>query len=91
MALHSTDFTVPSRFHLPTFYPEARRILKPEGTLAIWGYDTVNIPKQDEANQFLQTFYKETMGPYWSKQRRHIDNHYQGKCCKSFICSCTVT
>ena len=27
------------RFDLPAFYAEVRRVLRPSGALAIWGYD----------------------------------------------------
>ncbi len=70
--------TYVDRFDLAKFYPEARRILKPDGTLAIWGYDTPNFPGRHSANELLHELYEVTLGPYWSSQRKHIDNHYLG-------------
>ena len=29
----------PARFDLPAFYAEVRRVLRPSGALAVWGYD----------------------------------------------------
>lgn len=78
-------------FHLTSFYPEARRILKPRGTLAIWGYDVVQFPKHDAANALLRELYSGTLGPYWSKQRRHIDNHYKGRWPHSRVYSFAAT
>ena len=62
-----------------------RRILKPNGILAIWGYDVPNFPSDARANDVFAKLYTVTMGPYWSSQRRHIDNHYAGSYRQSYM------
>ena len=61
-------------FDFKKFYHEAERTLKPGGIIAVTGYDIFRINK--EINSLVDQFYKETTGPYWDKERRHIDDHY---------------
>ena len=65
------------RFDLDRFYPEAKRILKPDGSLAIWGYDVPKL-KAASANQLLSQLYSGTLGPFWDAKRKHVDNHLRG-------------
>lgn len=64
-------------FHLPTFYSEAHRILKPGGVLASWGYATpvLGSPALDGP---LTALYEGTLGPYWAPNRRLVDARYVG-------------
>ena len=56
------------------FNTEANRVLKPNGIIAIWGYGLLRIdPKID---LLIDTFYQNTIGPYWDEERRHIDHAY---------------
>lgn len=66
-AIHWFDFDV--------FYNEAKRVLKPNGTLAIWGYGLLRI--NASINKIIDNFYTNEIGPYWNKERRHIDNNYE--------------
>lgn len=61
-------------FDFEKFYQEAERTLKPGGIIAVTGYDIFRI--NEEINFLVDHFYKETTGPYWDKERRHIDDHY---------------
>ena len=77
-------------FDLPSFYSEANRILKPDSTLAIWGYDTAVILCREgasahenavtaAANRLLLAIYKnEPLGPHWDSRRVLVDSHYSG-------------
>jgi SAM-dependent methyltransferase len=58
------------------FAAEVRRVLKPGGVIAIWGY---NIPVSNNENldELILRFYKETVGPYWDKERKFIDESYK--------------
>jgi SAM-dependent methyltransferase len=60
---------------LEAFYAEARRVLRPCGVLAIWGYVLLKTGRApiDDA---LQTFQDVTMGPYWPAGREILDARY---------------
>lgn len=62
-------------FDLPRFHAEARRVLKPGGVIALWGYGRLVLPEGMDAN-FLR-FYRETVGPYWPAERALIDDAYR--------------
>ncbi len=63
-------------FDLNRFYVEARRVLKPGGVLAVWTYGVLAVA--DEAvDARVQTFYRETVGPYWPPERRHVESGYR--------------
>ncbi len=60
---------------LSTFYSEAKRILKPNGCLAVYGYGNIQIANS-KCNSLIRNFYSNTLKGYWHEQRRHIDNEY---------------
>jgi SAM-dependent methyltransferase len=62
-------------FDLPAFYGEARRVLRPDGVVAIWCYALCRIaPAIDEP---LDVFYHQTVGPYWPPERRFTEDGYR--------------
>ncbi|KAK9905464.1 hypothetical protein WJX75_000358 [Coccomyxa subellipsoidea] len=65
-------------FELPVFYKEVRRILRPKGAFAAWGYDLCEFKGNAAANAALESLYNGTLGPYWSERRRLIENQYKG-------------
>lgn len=63
-------------FDLPAFYTEVRRVLKPDGVLAVWSYGPMVI--EDAAIQkLLDRFYYEVVGPYWPPERKLVDEGYR--------------
>ncbi len=58
------------------FYREVDRVLVPGGVLAVWSYgnQTVDNPSID---QVLAAFYRETLGPFWARERRHVESGYR--------------
>ncbi|BDA47402.1 Putative methyltransferase DDB_G0268948 [Coccomyxa sp. Obi] len=64
-------------FELPVFYKEVRRVLRPDGAFAAWGYDLCEF-KNAAANAALHTLYEGTLGPYWSERRRLVERQYEG-------------
>lgn len=57
------------------FLKEVSRILKPGGTLAIWGYSLLRI--SPEINEKLDIFHDVVMGPFWDSKRKLIDAAYR--------------
>jgi len=61
---------------LPAFFAEARRVLRSDGVFAAWTYGNPRLddPRADEA---LQRFTKETVGPFWPPERALVDSEYR--------------
>ena len=62
-------------FDLDAFNKEVKRVLKPDGIIAVWGYGLLKI--NPEIDKIIADFYKNIIGGYWNKERRHIDSHYK--------------
>ena len=58
------------------FYTEAKRILKSNGLLAVYGYSIPFFPDNEEATTVVSTFHNDTLKGYWNDNRRHIVNGY---------------
>lgn len=61
-------------FDRPAFYQEVRRVLRPSGVLAVWGYGLLTI--NPAADAIIHTFYRDVVGAYWDAARRWVDDHY---------------
>lgn len=69
--------TVGQAFHWfdhAAFFDEARRTLKANGILAIWGYSLLRV--QPEIDVLLDQYYTEIIGPYWAAERKYVDEQY---------------
>lgn len=62
-------------FDFEQFYAEVKRTLKPNGIICVIGYGLLRV--DDDVNPILDHFYKTVIGPYWDKERKHIDAAYQ--------------
>ena len=67
-ALHWFDFDF--------FYAEVKRVLNPGGVLAAWAYG-INQVEGDAANEIVQDFYSNVVGPYWPPERRLVEEGYR--------------
>jgi len=57
------------------FHPEVKRVLRPQGALALWTYGLAQVaPAIDEE---VERFYREVVGEYWPPERRHIEARYR--------------
>lgn len=56
------------------FFSEVKRVGKNGALFAAWGYGLLNI--DPAIDQLIYKFYKDIVGPYWDKERRHVDNNY---------------
>ncbi|MBO0934442.1 class I SAM-dependent methyltransferase [Fibrella aquatilis] len=62
-------------FDVPVFHAEVRRVLKPGGVIAEWGYglNQVNAP----IDALVRFIYTDIVGPFWDPMRRHVENEYR--------------
>ncbi|XP_061197780.1 putative methyltransferase DDB_G0268948 [Saccostrea echinata] len=58
------------------FYREVTRILRPSGSLVVYGYG-INTIDSNEGNKIIDKFYSHDLEGFWDSRRRHIDNLYQ--------------
>ena len=61
-------------FDFDAFYQEVRRVGKPAGVVAVWGYGLTKISSHIDA--LVLEFYTDILGKYWDAERRHIDEAY---------------
>lgn len=59
----------------PAFFREARRVSKPGGVVAVWGYSLLSVNK--ELDPIINDFYTRIIGPYWDKERKLVDEQYK--------------
>ena len=63
-------------FNFEAFEKEVRRVLRPGGIVSIWGYRLVNC-EEPAVKALIQSFYTDTVGPFWDPERRYVDDHYR--------------
>jgi SAM-dependent methyltransferase len=61
---------------LDGFYAEARRVGRPGAALALVAYGVLHI-EDARTDRLIQHFYRETVGPYWPAERRHVHDGYR--------------
>jgi len=80
LANSSVDLiTVGQAFHwfdAALFMEEARRVLRPEGVLAIWCYQLCQV--SDECDAIVDKLYRDILGDYWSPERMMVEQGYSG-------------
>ena len=60
---------------LEAFYPEVRRVLKPNGALAVWCYARCRVGP--EIDRVIDWFYEDRVGRYWPPERAHVEAGYR--------------
>lgn len=65
-ALHWFDFE--------RFNAEVKRVAKPDSIIAVWTYELLSVSPEIDA--VINDFYRNTVGDYWDKERRHVENQY---------------
>ncbi|MBL9207130.1 MAG: class I SAM-dependent methyltransferase [Opitutaceae bacterium] len=63
-------------FDLPRFYAEVKRVLAPQGVLAVWCYGITEV-EGAALNAAVHTFYAQTLGPYWPPSRILVEKGYR--------------
>jgi SAM-dependent methyltransferase len=62
-------------FDVEKFYAEVRRVLRPDGLLAVWTYGAHRA--DDEAiNAIMREYHYERIGPYWPPERKFVEDEY---------------
>jgi hypothetical protein len=61
---------------VPRFYAEVSRVAARGAALAIWGYARLRASPAIDA--LIRRFHDETVGPYWSTERRLVEAGYRG-------------
>jgi SAM-dependent methyltransferase len=62
-------------FDLEAFYAEVRRVLRPGGILAVWGYHFAETTL--EIDRAVREFYFDVVGAYWPPQLRLLEEGYR--------------
>lgn len=57
------------------FHGEVRRVLRPQGALALWTYGLASITPEVDA--VVRGFYTDVVGSYWPPERRHVEAAYR--------------
>lgn len=81
LADHSIDLITVAQaahwFDLPRFFTEAKRVLKPDGVLAIWCYGWFNILDSSEPLEHALQSFLQAIDPFWPPERSLVDDRYQ--------------
>lgn len=70
--------TVGQAFHwfdADSFISEASRVLRPDGALAIWCYETCTV--NEECDAVIDHLYSDITGEFWPPERKMIEDGYQ--------------
>jgi SAM-dependent methyltransferase len=62
-------------FDLEKFFAEVKRIVKPGGVFAAWGYSLCSV--NDDMDPIVQDFYYKTVHPYWDEARKLVEDQYK--------------
>jgi SAM-dependent methyltransferase len=57
------------------FYPEVKRVLRPDGALALWTYGLAHVEPRIDA--IVRGFYGDVVGSYWPPERRWVETAYR--------------
>ena len=64
-------------FRFGEFYDEVKRVGREGGWIVAWMYSLIRItPRIDELVN--EQYYVQTLGEYWDKERRYVDENYSG-------------
>lgn len=61
---------------LDPFYAEVRRIARPGGVVALITYGVLHV-EDAAADAVAQRFYYDVLGPYWSPERKYVEDGYR--------------
>jgi SAM-dependent methyltransferase len=62
-------------FDFERFYAECRRVLVPDGVLAVWTYEKFRVDPSVDA--MVDHFYADVVGGFWPPERRYVEEGYR--------------
>lgn len=62
-------------FDFDRFNAECRRVLVPDGAVAVWTYEKFRVDAAADA--VIDHFYEAVVGPYWPPERRFVEAGYR--------------
>ncbi|MDT0676867.1 class I SAM-dependent methyltransferase [Autumnicola musiva] len=62
-------------FDFDKFYAEVKRVVKPDGLIAVLGYGLFS--SDSKTNKVIHHFYREITDPYWDPERKYLDEEYK--------------
>jgi SAM-dependent methyltransferase len=62
-------------FDFDAFYREVKRVLKPDGILAVWTYSLTEI--SPEIDQLVNQYYSQILAGYWPERIRYLEQRYE--------------
>lgn len=62
-------------FDTAAFFREVKRVLKPQGVIAVWCYNLSRLGEPFDA--VIRRFYSETVGKYWPSERTLVEQGYR--------------
>lgn len=62
-------------FDLDRFYAEVKRVVRPEGVIAVWCYNLTEITP--EVDRVMESYYHDVLDEFWPPQIRWVDEHYR--------------
>jgi SAM-dependent methyltransferase len=61
-------------FDRPKYWLEVKRVVRPGGVVAVWCYELQRV--SPEVDEIISRFYRETVGPYWTPERKLVEDGY---------------
>ena len=62
-------------FDFDRFHAECRRVLAPDGVVAVWTYEKFRV--NDAVDAVVDDFYDHVVGPDWPPERRYVEQGYR--------------
>lgn len=62
-------------FSFDEFYREVRRVLKPDGILAVWTYSFAEV--SPEIDRLIHQYYYEVLDGYWPERIHYLEERYE--------------
>lgn len=80
LATHSADLVIVAQalhwFDHDAFYAEVRRVVVPDGAIAVWSYDLMQLRDQG-LDGIVRDFYDGDVGEFWPAERKLVDDRYR--------------